>query len=528
MKLLPFALLGLTAILGMAACSGQGNTSQGGKTSETSQVESGEEEEEKIVITSKDDVKEVVAGGTLQLTASVEGVRWSSRDESVATVDQNGLVTTIKAGSVRIRAEKDGYQTGSFNLTVSKAPDKPAKYTLGLEDADHYDPDDDWGINYGGTYYGNGDSPVEDNGGATPDGTSLGWLQQGCKETLTFTSNKAFEAEIGITCAYNAEKDLATCLSVKFNDAAIDLTGVVAPGPEDGDSNNYYDFHTVSFGKVQIKNGNNVLEIEMIQQGPNMDEFKIFTEEEATITVVKPVVMERITVEQAGPLALEIGGTSQIVTATAGVSYESADTAVATVSASGLITAVAAGTTTITVSKEGMKPASITVRVKAEAPSSSFVLEEGKTVRLELEAATFYCDAGSWGYPQWGIGPSHDGGETPIEDVENASGGMSLGYLSASTTITLKFTSPKAGSVTLKLGAAHNATYDIAAGLSLTIGGVAVDLTGKSFEGTGYTNWLEVDLGTAQVAQGENTLVITCLAQGCNLDYIDVTLPSSN
>lgn len=52
----------------------------------------------------------IVVGETLQLTSSVEpalasqNVEWTSADEKIATVDQNGKVTGLKAGSVKIRA----------------------------------------------------------------------------------------------------------------------------------------------------------------------------------------------------------------------------------------------------------------------------------------------------------------------------------------------------------------------------------------------------------------------------------------
>ena len=46
-----------------------------------------------------------VAGGTLQLTVNTqETVTWNSADESVATIDENGLVTAIAGGMVKITA----------------------------------------------------------------------------------------------------------------------------------------------------------------------------------------------------------------------------------------------------------------------------------------------------------------------------------------------------------------------------------------------------------------------------------------
>ena len=527
---LPFVMLGITAAFGLAACSGtpSGDPSKGGDQSQAGSEPASQPEEEEIVITSAGDAKEIQVGETLQLTASVEGVTWESRAEDIAKVDDKGLVTAIKAGTARIRAKKDGYKTGTFSVTVTKAPEKPAKVTLHMEDADHYSPSDQWGMNYGGTWYGpnaDGDSPIEEGGGS--DGTHLGWLQTGTKETLTFTSNKAIKAEIGITMAYNAETALEGALSVKFNDAAISMSGLSCPGPEDGDQNNYYDFQLVSFGMVDIKNGNNVLEIEMLAQGPNMDDFKVFTDEDVTITVVKPVVMERIQVETAS-FQIEVGATAQITTATAGVSYASEDATIASVSASGLITGVAAGRTTITVSKDGMKPATVSVQVKAPFVPTAYALEAGKAVRLEFENGEFYCQQGSWGYAQWGMTPNHDGGETPIEDQESASGGMSLGYFNQTSKVTMKFTSPKDGTVAIKLCAASANEFALDGQVEIKVNDTAVTLTDKVVEGGGsnnYYDWKVIDLGSAAVKSGDNTLTIEVLAsQGCNLDYVELTL----
>ena len=526
---LPFVMLGITAAFGLAACSSNPSVepSKGGDDSQQASEPESQAEQEEIVITSAGDVKEIQVGETLQLTASVEGVTWESRAEDVARVDDKGLVTAVKAGTARIRAKKDGYKTGSFSLTVAKAPEKPAKATLHMEDADHYSPSDKWGMNYGGTWYGpnaDGDSPIEEGGGS--DGTHIGWLQSGTKETLTFTSNKAIKAEVGITMAYNAETSLENALSVKFNNAVISMAGLSCPGPEDGDTNNYYDFQLVSFGMVDILNGTNVLEIEMIGQGPNMDDFKVFTEEDVTITVVKPVALERIQVEEAS-FVIEVGQTGQIVTATTGVAYASADAAIASVSDSGLITGVAAGKTTITVSKEGMKPATVNVQVKAPFVATDYTLEAGKAVRLELENGEFYCEAGSWvfTYGTWTMAPSHDGGITPIEDVDSASGGMSLGYFNQTSKVTMKFKSPKAGNVNIVLCGAANGTYDLGANVSFTINGTAVSLEGKTLESSGYQDWVVVDLGVAAVQNGDNTLVIEIIgSQGPNLDYVELTL----
>ena len=76
--------------------------------------------------------KKVAVGGTLQLyadlspaTASMKAVTWTSSDERIATVAQDGTVTGVKRGSVRITAATmDGSNVrASVNLQVNQNPE---------------------------------------------------------------------------------------------------------------------------------------------------------------------------------------------------------------------------------------------------------------------------------------------------------------------------------------------------------------------------------------------------------------------
>ena len=63
----------------------------------------------------------VTVGETLQITSSIDGVTYSSMDEEIATVDATtGLVTAKKAGSVTIKATKEGCTEGTIDLTVTE------------------------------------------------------------------------------------------------------------------------------------------------------------------------------------------------------------------------------------------------------------------------------------------------------------------------------------------------------------------------------------------------------------------------
>ena len=499
--LLPVLASALLLTMGLAACNNSTPASNSNPGSS-----SGEAEEVKIEITSEGGKKEIQVGETLQLTASVEGVTWSTKSTDIVSVSETGLVTALKDGSARISAKKDGYANGSFTVTVLKAPDREPNYSLRLEEAEHYDPDDFWGMSWGGTVMGPGDSPVEDNSGATDDGTSLGWLQKGCKETMTFTSDKAVKVELGVTMAYNAEMNLEGVLSVKFNGKEISMSGKSVPGPSDGDTNNYYEFSTVSFGMVDLVAGNNVLEIEMLAQGPNMDKVVIFTTEKLQIKSVPAQAKPKIeVVEENLEVVVDNEVSIQVKDNLAGVTFKSANEEVATVSAAGVVKGIKAGRTTIELTKEGYKKATVNVTVKAKPVAGQVILE---------------AEAGEI-----------TGGR--VENDNNSSGGARVGYLAADTSLTLKTTLEEAGEYTVSMLAYSNnvsdwSTYpnvtadelDLSSCMTFKVNNVDVALTGKVLPGGPWGNYVEVNFGDFNLVKGENTFAFAFTAQGPNIDYV--------
>lgn len=500
--LLPVLASALLLTMGLAACNNSTPASNPGSSS-------GEAEEVKIEITSEGGKKEIQVGETLQLTASVEGVTWSTKSTDIVSVSETGLVTALKDGSARITAKKDGYANGSFTVTVLKAPDREPNYSLRLEEAEHYDPDDFWGMDlsaYGMGVMGPGDSPVEDNGGKTDDGTSLGWLQQGCKETMTFTSDKAVKVELGVTMAYNAEMNLEGVLSVKFNGKEISMAGRSVPGPSDGDTNNYYEFSTVSFGMVDLVAGNNVLEIEMLAQGPNMDKVVIFTTETLQIKSVPAQAKPKIEVVEADlEVVVDSEVSIQVKDNLAGVAFKSADETIATVSAAGVVKGIKAGRTTVELTKEGYKKATVNVTVKAKPVAGQVI--------LEAEAGEIV------------------GGR--VENDANSSGGARVGYLAADTSLTLKTTLEEAGEYSVSMLAYSNNVsdwsgypnvtadeLDLSSCMTFKVNNVDVALTGKVLPAGPWGNYVEVSFGDFNLVKGENTFAFAFSAQGPNIDYI--------
>ena len=110
--LLPLAMLAL--LFGTAACNNN-NQGQGGGNNSSASTPA---QAEKITITAAEGKTKLILGETVQLTASVQGVLWSSSDENIATVDAKGLVTSKAVGKTTIKATKDGYKDGSININV--------------------------------------------------------------------------------------------------------------------------------------------------------------------------------------------------------------------------------------------------------------------------------------------------------------------------------------------------------------------------------------------------------------------------
>lgn len=108
-------MLALTAV----ACNGGGNQSGSGAAPKSNSQQS-TSALPAIKVTAADNKKTLEVGETVKLTSDVEGVTWESAATAVATVDGEGLVTAIGAGSAKITAKKEGYKEGSITITVNK------------------------------------------------------------------------------------------------------------------------------------------------------------------------------------------------------------------------------------------------------------------------------------------------------------------------------------------------------------------------------------------------------------------------
>ena len=68
---------------------------------------------------------EVYVGETLSLNSNADNTVWSSSNDEIATVDENGVVTGVAEGEVTITASAEGYSNGTKGITVSVKPQIP-------------------------------------------------------------------------------------------------------------------------------------------------------------------------------------------------------------------------------------------------------------------------------------------------------------------------------------------------------------------------------------------------------------------
>ena len=457
-----------------------------------------------ITITAAGNKTSLLVGETVNLTASEQGVTWASSNADVASV-ANGVVTALKLGSTTIKASKEHFNDGSITINVVR-PDPTA--SLHWEDADHYAADGEWASS-NDPY----DSPVYNrSSGNASDGTCIAHFGEGDKETLSFTSNVAVKAELVMTIASRSEiADLSAVMAVKFNDADVALTG----GFAGGDSS---DFQELSLGELDIKSGDNALEISFLSSSaPYIDDLNIYAASNATIALKPAPVREKIEVENA-ELEVEAGKTVQIVvtkpTSLDGVTFTTSDETAATVDNTGLVTGVSLGTANIMVRKDGMKAARVTVQVKE--------VEEAGEIRLEAELAEEVV-AGTSNFMNLTDGTS--GITRP-----HSGGGYISGYrVSGEEPLTFKFTATneQAGKYELSVNgsAAYQATEDFmfATSTTITLNGnpVTINADAAIVAGDGGMSAPRVDavLGEVTVVAGENTLVVTFNGRAPSLDF---------
>ena len=436
-------------------------------------------------ITVTADKTSLLVAETANLTASEQGVVWTSSDPTIVSVE-NGVATALKIGSATIKASKEHFNDGSVTINVVR-PAPTA--TLHWEDANHYSTNDDWSS----SGRGGGETPVyTPNGGQPSDGTCIAYFENGDKETLTFTSDKACRAEIVITMLYrSAVSNLGTCFTAKFNNSEdILFTGIAYPGD--------YAAFELSIGEFTLVNGNNVLEINFLGSSPYLDDINIYAAEAANIAVVQPAAKPDVTVNETS-LTVAEGKTTTITSSMTGLTYRSNNTAIATVDDNGVVSGVKAGETTISISKDGYKTLKLPVTV-TEAEGVIKVEAEQNQTAAEALGITFRTPSSS----------------------SNASGAVTLAW-PVDAVLSVTFDDTAAKDYTLYLvgranGGSNGYTYtdvDLATDVQITVNGTVLTPTG-TISGSTITAY---SLGQITSKVGSNTIEVKCITLAPTIDF---------
>lgn len=527
---LPIIASSLLLSFGLVACGGGGGE---GKTSQRSQ-------QQKITITAQDGKNNLILGETVQLSASESGVTWASSDETVATVNSDGLVTSLAKGSTSITAKKDGFNDGKITIRVSLeqitvTADKtsitlsetatltaskegvtwassdesvatvnggvvtPVKlgttsisaskdgYETGSIDINvvrpaptatlHFEDADHYSpTGEWASYNTTYATPVYEKSSAS-SGTCIAHFDNGYKETLAFTASKEVKAELTMTLlSRSSYEDLTTVFTVKFNGEAVAFSGSYT-----GDEN--YPIYELSFGELNMK-ASNSLEISFLASSPYLDDLNIYASEAATFTLVPPAEKDPVVVNET-TLEIAEGKTAQITSSMEGLSYRSSNAAVAVVDANGLVRGVGEGTANITVSKDGYSSAKVAVTVSANA--NAFIVGVDNIQ---------------------GEGVSHRDSQNISGDYKNFIETMEVDAVG-----TITFEAANAGSYTLIMksrasgGYGSTAKDDLATCMEFSVNGVKLTLSGE-VSGSSFNNYY---LGEVTLDQGDNSITIKCL-----------------
>ena len=562
--------------LGLAGCGGN-QQNNGGEGGEQSQSQSGSGQQERITITAAENKKSIMYGETLQLTASVSGVTWSSNKTDIATVDQNGLVTSVSKGSATISAEKEGYTKGSISITVNY-PDitvtadktsllvgETATLTANQEGVTWASSNAEVASVVNGVVTANklGSATIKASKDRFNDGSvTINVVRPAPTATLHWedadhyaadgewtSSNDPYESPVYSRTDGNASNQQCIAhfgngdketlaftssaavkaelvITIASRSAISDLGAVmnvkfngeaISLTGQEFTGGSSSTFEELSLGEVTLATDNSLVLEFLSGSAPYIDDLNIYAASAATITLVPAPTRERITVETAS-VTIEAGKTSQIVvtypTDPTGITYTSSDTSAATVDENGLITGVSLGSANIIVRKEGMNPARVAVTVTEH--------QEAGEIRLEAEQAEEVV-AGTSSFMNLTDGTS--GITRP-----HSGGGYISGYnVSGEETLTFSFTAKEdeAGVYELSVNGspAYGVTTDFMFKESTTItlneNEVAINADAKIQAGDGSMSAPRVDatLGEVTVRSGENTLVVVFHGSAPSLDF---------
>lgn len=191
----------------------------------------------------------VVVGKTAQITSSITGLTYNSSSESIATVDANGLVTGVAEGTTTIVISKDGYKTVKLPVTVSEAEGLiSVSINEGTSEGDV--------VTFRTSY--NLTAPYNYIVDEFPADATL-TLKVNSETAGTY--NMFIKARASGGYSSTTSDDLATCMEVKVNGAAVAATGTVSGST----------FTSYLLGEVNLVQGENTVTIKCLTAVPTIN-----------------------------------------------------------------------------------------------------------------------------------------------------------------------------------------------------------------------------------------------------------------
>lgn len=295
--------------------------------------------------------------------ATDKRVTWSSNNTSVATVDANGLVTGVSEGSATITVTtNDGEYTAMSNVTINVSASSNLYRAINVNgdpltiDGIDFESgnDSDFTYNTDGGVYAGGATPVPAVG--TDEEAMLKTFMWGKNMSATFSSVPSDDYSIYIY-VYEDNTSVTKNASIKIEGNVVE-SGI-----------NTSEGEWIKYGPYNMSITDGTINFEFnSEEALNVSGFEIYSLTAVTGVSVSPTT-----------LTLEEGQTGQLSETVSPsdatdkrVTWESDNTAIATVDANGLVTAVSEGSANITVTtNDGNFSTTCTIEVNATNTSIS-------------------------------------------------------------------------------------------------------------------------------------------------------------
>ena len=342
-----------------------------------------------IKITKNLSTKASIVFGTVTLKAvktpetAVGTVSWESSDSSTAKVDQNGMVTAVKAGTATITA-KSGDKSAAASITVKEVVTGDAENEDGtlkeyVDNGDNTFYPADQNGNPAGNIIGGGKDQIP---GSADDNTD--WDGNPVK-VIGSTVPHELEKENGDIWKPGSDKKVATADDILMIKITDDMNQTTPPADEfdkNSGTNGKEDDGTGGDGFLNPDENKDYEDAK--NEASTLKELKV-TPESATVKVVKDLADgSKVT---SGTITLKA---EKVPGSAAGtITWKSSDPAAASVDSSGKVTAVKAGTATITASCEGKEAASV-ITIKEVVTGGGTNPDDSKTEYVDNGDNTFY------------------------------------------------------------------------------------------------------------------------------------------